>query len=98
MTQSSYSVAICYALFVNILVIRPLCSALAPDDYNAICRTNFRYRVAHDWIPYANDSSIATAWKVLIDQYDYQNLVGAGTPAGVWSAMQFSPDSDGRQV
>ena len=58
---------------------------------------NFRYRVAHDWIPYANDTSSGT-WKVLLDQYDYQNLLGGGTPAGVWSTEQFSPDRDGRQV
>ena len=58
-----------------------------------VCRTNFRYRVAHDWIPYANNTSSGT-WKVFIDQYDYQNLVGGYTPARVWSAVQFSPDSD----
>ena len=24
----------------------------APGDLQDVCRTNFRYRVAHDWIPY----------------------------------------------
>ena len=83
----------CVIFFITTWVVR----AIAPDDRHDICRTNFRYRPAHDWIPYANDTSSGT-WKVLLDQYDYQNLLGAGTPAGVWSAVQFSPDSDGRQV
>ena len=101
MTQSSHSVAVSCSPLVIVLVTWPLqlCSAIAPYDRHNICRTNFRYRVAHDWIPYANDTSTSSGtWKVLLDQYDYQNLVDAGTPAGVWSAGQFSPDSDRRQV
>ena len=69
---------------------------VAPDDYNTICRTNFLYRVAHDWIPYANDTSSGT-WKVLIDQYDYQNLIGH---SGVWSTLDADrqPTPDGKTV
>ena len=57
---------------------------------DSICHTNFS--VAHDWIPYANDTSSGT-WKVLIDQYDYQNILGFG---GVWSALD--ADNDGTSV
>ena len=70
---------------------------VAPDDSdNTICRTNFLYRKAHDWIPYANDTSSGT-WKVLIDQYDYQNLIGH---AGVWSTLDADtqPPPDGKTV
>ena len=80
----------CLIFFITTWVVR----AIAPDDRQDVCRTNFRYRVAHDWIPYANDTSSGT-WKVLLDQYDYQNLLGGGMPPGVWSAGEFSPDSDG---
>ena len=83
----------CLIFIITTWVVR----AIAPNDRHDICRTNFRYRVAHDWIPYTNDTSSGT-WKVLLDQYDYQNLLDGSTPAGVWSAEQFSPDSDGRQV
>ena len=75
----------CLILFVTTWDVR----AIAPGDHDDICRTNFRFRPAHDWIPYANDTSSGT-WRVLLDQYDYQNLIGDGTPAGVWSAGQFS--------
>ena len=56
---------------------------IAPDDFSITCRTDFLYRQAHDWIPYANDTSSGT-WKVLIDQYDYQSVLGVG---GVWKAI-----------
>ena len=58
---------------------------VAPNDFSITCRTDFQYRQAHDWIPYANDTSSGT-WKVLIDQYDYQSVIGAD-PAAVWSAL-----------
>ena len=61
---------------------------VAPGDSDSICRTSFQYRAAHDWIPYANDTSSGT-WKVLIDQYDYQNILGFG---GVWSALDADND------
>ena len=84
----------CSLLITVLVYIQPLCSAIAPDDRHSICRTNFRYRAAHDWIPYANYTSSGT-WKVLLDQYDYQNLLGAGTPAGVWTGRDIDGD---RQV
>jgi hypothetical protein len=60
-------------------------AGIAPDDYSRQCRTDFQYRRAHDWIPYANDTSSGT-WKVLIDQYDYQSILGVGGGA-VWKAI-----------
>ena len=58
---------------------------VAPNDFSITCRTDFQYRLAHDWIPYANDTSSGT-WKVLIDQYDYQSIIGAD-PGAVWKAI-----------
>ena len=58
---------------------------VAPNDYSITCRTDFQYRVAHDWIPYANNTSSGT-WKVLIDQYDYQSIIGAD-PSAVWKVI-----------
>ena len=81
----------CLIFFTTTWVVR----AIAPDDRHDICRTNFRYRVAHDWIPYANDTSSGT-WKVLLDQYDYQNILGTGIPSGVWTERDI--DGDGKQV
>ena len=70
--------------------------AVAPYDGHSTCRTHFLYRVHHDWIPYANDTSSGT-WRMLVDQYDYQNVLGELTfPAGVWTARDV--DGDGRQV
>ena len=94
--MSSYCMAVsCFLLITVLVYIRPLCSAIAPDDRHHICRTNFRYRTAHDWIPYANATSSGT-WKVLIDQHDYQNVLGAGSPPGAWTGRD--SDGDGRQV
>ena len=63
----------CLVIFLSTFAVM---DAVAPDDSdNTICRTNFLYRMAHDWIPYANDTSSGT-WKVLIDQYDYLNIIG----------------------
>ena len=70
---------------------------IAPSDYydDTTCRTDFAYRTAHDWIPYANDTSSGT-WKVLIDQYDYQSVLGFG---GVWKAIDADTGTpDGRTV
>ena len=68
------------AVFLSIFAVM---DAVAPNDYSITCRTDFQYRQAHDWIPYANDTSSGT-WKVLIDQYDYLSILGFG---GVWSAL-----------
>ena len=69
--------AVSCSLLITILVyIQPLCSLaaiIAPDYRHILCRLDFRYRVAHDWIPYANDTSSGT-WKVLIDPVSYTHL------------------------
>ena len=73
----------------------------APGDSQDICRTNYRYRVLHDWIPYVNDTAVGVRgdvkWQVLVDQYDYQHILGqASIPPGVW--LQRDIDGDGVQV
>ena len=82
-------------------VLRKQCTlavmdAVAPNDFSITCRTDFQYRQAHDWIPYANDTSSGT-WKVLIDQYDYQSILGT---SGVWEALDADtqPTPDGITV
>ena len=54
----------------------------ALGDFQEICRTDFRYRIVHNWILYVNDTSVGVRsevkWQILIDQYNYQNLLGAG--------------------
>ena len=77
----------CLVLFISIFMVT---DAIAPSDRSLICRNDYRYRVAHDWIPYANSTSSGT-WKVLVDQYDYETLEGAGIPPGAWKKL----DSDG---
>ena len=88
-----------------ILFLLSMCFTLivgqAPRDFQEICRTDFRYRTVHDWIPYVNDTSVGVRgdvkWQVLIDQYDYQNLLGASQiPASVW--LNRDIDGDGLQV
>ena len=68
-------------------------AASCPESFHRICRTDFRYRVTHDWIPYANATSgDGIKWRVIVDQYDYQNLIGDfNIPPGVWKAV----DNDG---
>ena len=83
----------CLVIFISTITA---IDAIAPGDRSPICRTNFRYRLSHDWIPYANDTSSGT-WKVLIDQYDYETLEGQfSIPPGVWSALDV--DNDGLRV
>ena len=83
----------CLAIFLSTFA---LMDAVAPNDFSITCRTDFQYRLAHDWIPYANDTSSGT-WKVLIDQYDYQSILGFG---GVWKAIDADtqPTPDRRTV
>ena len=71
----------------------------APGDAQSFCRTDFRYRTPHDWIPYVNDTSVGVRgqvkWQVLLDQYDYQQILGeSAIPPGVWISRDF--DGDGR--
>lgn len=68
-----------------------------PDSHHGICRTDFRYRTTHDWIPYANGTSgDGIRWRVLIDQYDYQNLLGQfNIPPGVWKDVDVDGDRRG---
>ena len=94
--SSYWYVAVSSVLLVQ-LVLRTGGVRVAPSDYydDTTCRTDFAYRTAHDWIPYANDTSSGT-WKVLIDQYDYQSILGFG---GVWKAIDADTGTpDGRTV
>ena len=73
----------------------------APGDFQEICRTDFRYRMLHDWIPYVNDTTIGVCgdveWKILVDQNDYQHILGTSVGSSpVW--MRRDIDGDGRQV
>ena len=73
-------------------------SGQAPKDAQQLCRTDFRYRRAHDWIPYVNDTSVGVSgdvkWQILLDQYDYENLVGDGlTPPSPWTTKDFDGDT-----
>ena len=83
----------CLAIFLSTFAVM---DAIAPNDYFRMCREDFLYRQAHDWIPYANNTSSGT-WKVLIDQYDYQSVLGF---QGVWSALDADtqPTPDGITV
>ena len=83
------------AIFLSTFAVM---DAVAPNDFSVTCRTDFQYRAAHDWIPYANDTSSGT-WKVLIDQYDYQSILGAD-PRTVWKAIDADtqPTPDGITV
>ena len=74
---------------------------VAPEDVQTICRTSFEYRGPHDWIPYVNDTSVGVRgevkWQVLLDNYDYQNLIGTNIfPPSVWEVWDF--DGDGIEV
>ena len=84
----------CLAIFLSTFAVM---DAIAPNDFSITCRTDFLYRQAHDWIPYANDTSSGT-WKVLIDQYDYQSILGVS--GAVWKAIDADtqPPPDGRTV
>ena len=83
----------CLVIFLSIFAVL---DAIAPNDFSITCREYFLYRHAHDWIPYANNTSSGT-WKVLIDQYDYQSVLGF---QGVWSALDADtqPTPDGITV
>lgn len=68
-----------------------------PGDFHSICHTDFRYKVPHDWIPYASDSSEdGIRWRMVIDQFDYQNIIGEfSIPEGVWKAVDHDGDGLG---
>ena len=71
---------------------------VAPMDVLPTCRTNFNFRGAHDWIPFVNDTSDGVRgqvkWQVLLDQYDYENLLGPGLiPASPWEARDVDGDT-----
>ena len=73
----------------------------APGDFQTICRNSFQYRGIHDWIPYVNDTSDGVRgevkWQVLLDQYDYQNILGENLfPPSPWEGRDF--DGGGLQV
>ncbi len=54
----------------------------APFDFDNICRTNFRF---------VNDHNFPNNWKILLDSYDYSNLIG-----NVWESRDV--DEDGLNV
>ena len=73
----------------------------APGDFQDICRTDFRYRALHDWIPYVKNTTVGVRgdvkWQILVDQNDYQSILNTGVgPSPVWISRDF--DGDGRQV
>ena len=73
----------------------------APGDFQELCRTDFRYRPNHDWIPYVNDTTVGVRgdvkWKILVDQHDYQKILNTGVgTAPVWTRRDV--DGDGRRV
>ena len=73
----------------------------APGDFQDLCRTDYRYRTLHDWIPYVNDTTVGVRgdvkWQILVDQNDYQHILGTGVGSSpVW--MRRDVDRDGRQV
>ena len=93
-------------LFCLFGVVLAQVSALAPlkceevNTYSDTCRTHFRYRAHHDWMPYANASSgNGIKWRVILDQYDYQTLLGSSffqTIPSTWKGVDV--DGDGRSV
>ena len=89
------------AIFLLTASLIQLAFGQAPQDFHEICRTDFRYRTLHDWIPYVNDTTIGVCgdvkWQVLVDQNDYQHVLGGITiPPGVWTGRDV--DGDDRQV
>ena len=97
-------------LFCVLVIVLTQTSAASyptcPDDcndegnYHGICRTDYQYRSAHDWIPYANSTSgDGIKWRVIIDQYDYQNIFGQfNIPPGVWIAVDHDRDGLGVSI
>ena len=87
------------AIIFNVLFLN-LVLGQAPGDFSLTCRTHFRYRGFHDWIPYVNDTAVGVRgdvkWQVIVDQFDYENILGEGVLAGVWTARDF--DGGGGQV
>ena len=87
------------AIIFNILFLN-LVLGQAPGDFSSTCRTHFRYRGFHDWIPHVNDTAVGVRgdvkWQVIVDQFDYENILGEGVLAGVWTARDF--DGGGGQV
>ena len=92
MTLFLISLALCFVLTVGQEVI-----PIAPTDAQDTCRFGFQTRGAHDWIPYVNETSDGVRgevkWQVILDQFDYTNLIGPGTPIGPWQVRDFDGDS-----
>ena len=85
-------------LFVFISICFVLINAQAPGDFSDNCRTDFYYYAAHNWIPYVQDISVGVRgqvkWQLLIDQYDYINLLGSEELfPRVWTARDFDGDA-----
>ena len=89
---------LCYIFGLVLTSVSAVPPENCPEEYDPICRTDYRYRVNHDWIPYANTSSgDGIKWRVLVDQHDYQNIFGPYFfPAGKWKELD--ADGDGINV
>ena len=89
---------LCYVFGLVLISVSVVPSENCPEEYDPICRTDYRYRVSHDWIWYANASSgDGIRWRVLVDQHDYQNIFGSFLfPAGKWKELD--ADGDGINV
>ena len=90
---------LCYLFGLALTLISAVPPENCPEDYDSICRTDYRYRVGHDWIPYANASSgDGIRWRVLVDQHDYQNVFGPQQffAPGKWKEVDV--DGDGLNV
>ena len=89
-------------VFLLVVSLPHLVFGQAPGDFQEICRTDFRYRTLHDWIPYVNDNITLgvrgdVKWQILVDQNDYQHILGTGVGSSpVWMSRDI--DGDGRQV
>ena len=99
--QINMKVMICFLLSILCFALAKGQTPVAPGDAQISCRTDFRYRRAHDWIPYVNDTSVGVRgevkWQVLLDQYDYQNIIGPNQiPPSPWEIRDI--DGDGVQV
>ena len=88
-------------VFFLVISLMQLVFGQAPGDFHKICRTDFRYRMPHDWIPYVNDTTVGVRgdvkWQILVDQNDYQHILRRGVGSSpVWKRRDI--DGDGLQV
>ena len=61
------------------------CGRCAPNDFNADCRNNSRFKAEH---------VLPDEWELMLDSHDYQNLIQDSSPA--W--IERDIDGDGGKV